>query len=157
MDLHIDRRQAAVATCIAAGTPTGIAEQRLADCDELFAVFQEGEEEDLASLLDDVGYFDVEVALDQRGSAIADCLYRAVAVATAVDGFPSGAAYSLFRHLRGGRLVEAFILLIRVGHQRWAALPGFWTALLAATQLLGAQDAEGYAEARDRCMELARQ
>jgi hypothetical protein len=81
---------------------------------------------------------------------------RAIAATTAVSGFPSGAANSLAGHVRTGRLVEAFLLLVHVGQQRWLALPAFWSALVEATTLLGVQETAGYAEARDRCIELAR-
>ncbi|GGR04367.1 hypothetical protein GCM10010168_21760 [Actinoplanes ianthinogenes] len=125
---------AAIAVCVAAGSGRKEAVDRLGQFSGLWEALQPGEEADGVDLLIAHGYFEPDVALDDRQQAALAHLHAAL---QAVPGVPSGAAASLSTQLRTGRLVEARQQLERLGGQRWSDNTRFWTAMRQADEILG--------------------
>ncbi len=152
--LGVDRRQAAIAVCVAAGTPLDAAEARMAGFDGVWAGLAGGSAEAAGSLLELYGFFDVDVVLDDEQSTIASLLRQAMAT---VEYLPSGYANQMYRLLRTGGLREAFLSLEEMGGLRWQENRAFWDAMKQAAARLDSAhrlDSE-MAAARRRCEHLA--
>jgi hypothetical protein len=152
--LGTDRRQAAIAVCVAAGTPWDVAETRMAGFDGVWASLAGGSAEAAGGLLELYGYFDVDVTLDDQQTAIATFLRQAM---SAAEYLPSGYANQMYRLLRTGALREAFLSLEEMGGLRWNEHRAFWDGMRRAAALLDSADpidAE-LAAARHRCEQRA--
>jgi hypothetical protein len=150
VQLGTDRRLAAIAVCVAAGTPWEIAEERMASFDDIWTSLGSGTAEAAGGLLELYGYFDLEVELDHPRAVIASYLRQAMA---AVEYLPSGYANQMYRLLRTGKLREAFLSLEEMGAKRWSDNLPFWLGMTeAAVRLDSAEllDSE-VAAARRRC------
>jgi hypothetical protein len=150
VELGTERRLAAIAVCVANGTPWEAAEERMASFDEIWTYVGHGSAERAGGLLELYGYFDREVELTAEEAAIAMALRAAMG---AVEHVPSGFANQMSRLLRTGKLREALFCLEEVGAQRWPDRPSFWTYLTdAAVRLdsIAILDTE-LAELRRRC------
>jgi hypothetical protein len=152
--LGTDRRQAAIAVCVAAGTPWEVAENRMAGFDGVWASLASGSAGAAGSLLELYGYFDADVALDDEQNTIASFLREAMA---AVEYLPSGYANQMYRLLRTGQLREAFLSLEEMGGLRWQENRPFWNGLRqAAARLDSAHQLDSeVSAARRRCERLA--
>jgi hypothetical protein len=149
--LGIDRREAAVAVCVAAGTSSEVAEARMAGFDSMWASLSAGSAEVAGGLLELYGYFDQEVALNPEQNRIASDLHQAMA---AVEFMPSGYANQMHRLLRTGGLREAFLSLTEMGGLRWHDNVPFWRRMCDAAGRLDPLDDE-IAAARRRCEHFA--
>jgi hypothetical protein len=147
--IGIDRRQAAIAVCVALGTDRQTADQRAVEYDSLWPLLEPGEDEAAGELLADHGFFDVEVALDDAQNATASWLNQAFSAAGArLATYTTGH----FRRIRTGRLREAFLELESIGAQRDIRVPEFWQYLVQAAASLG-QTGDGEVDrARERCL-----
>ena len=147
-------QQAALAVCVAAGTPAEDAVARVSEFAELWPALDDTEPGSAGELLEGHGVFDVEVALDEVASQAASYLRQAI---SAAGWFPSGQANAIHRMLRTGRLVEALVALEEIGAKRWLDNRPFWAALVRAGDTLSdsLSDAPGLAEVRRRCFERA--
>jgi hypothetical protein len=145
----VDPTQAAVAVCVAAGSPGAEAERRLVEFDGLWELMEPGEEAEAADLLARQGYFEPDAVLDEQQQEIAA---RLQLVLTTVGGVPSGFAPTLFKYLRTGHLAKAFIQLEWLGSMRWKDNEDFWTAMCRVGEAFPDEDADLDA-ARLRCFE----
>ncbi len=127
--LGTDRRVAAIAVCVAAGTPWDLAEARMASFDDIWSSLAGGTAETAGGLLELYGYFDLEVELVDDRAAIASNLRQAMA---AVEYLPSGYANQMYRLLRTGRLREALLALEEIGADRWPDNRPFWLGMTEA-------------------------
>ena len=150
--LGIDRREAAVAVCVAVGTPWEAAEARMAGFDPMWASLSASSAEVAGGLLELYGYFDQEVVLDPDQNLTASHLQQAMA---AVEFLPSGYANQLHRLLRTGALKEAFLSLAEMGGLRWQDNVLFWHRMGEVAGRLDPLDDE-VAAARRRCEQFAR-
>jgi hypothetical protein len=153
--LGTDRRLAAIAVCVAAGTPWDVAEARMATFDDIWSNLGAASAETAGGLLELYGYFDVEIELSDDLAVIASYLRQALAAA---EYLPSGYANQMYRLLRTGRLRDALISLEDMGAKRWPDNLPFWLGLTeAASRLDSAQilDTE-LAAVRRRCEARAR-
>jgi hypothetical protein len=133
--LGTDRRQAAIAVCVAAGTTWEQAEARMAGFDGMWASLAHGSAEVAGGLLELYGYFDQDVVLDDQQNATASFLQQAMA---AVEFLPSGYANQMHRLLRTGQLREAFLSLEEMGDLRWQENHAFWHRMRQAAAGLDA-------------------
>lgn len=150
VDLGTERRLAAIAVCVANGTPWDVAEERMASFDEIWTYVGHGSAETAGGLLELYGYFDREVELTPDEVAVAGALRAAMG---AVEYVPSGFANQMYRLLRTGKLREALFCLEEVGAQRWPDRESFWISLTEAAVRLDAMtilDTE-VADLRRRC------
>jgi hypothetical protein len=76
------------------------------------------------------------------------------AALSTVSAVPSGYAVTLYTHLRTGRLAAAFLLMERLGSQRWAHNTPFWAAMCKAAEIL-VPDHNDLAEVHLRCRKRA--
>ena len=129
VELGTERRLAAIAVCVANGTPWEAAEERMASFDEIWRNLGNGSAEAAGGLLELYGYFDREVELNPDEAAIAFALRAAMG---AVEYLPSGFANQMYRMLRTGKLREALFCLEEVGAQRWPDRESFWVNLTEA-------------------------
>ena len=129
VELGTDRRLAAVAVCVANGTPWSVAESRMTSFDDVWSSLGGGPAETAGGLLELYGYFDREVELTPDEAPIAAALRTAMA---AVEYLPSGYANQMYRLLRTGDLREALFSLEEMGGQRWPENLPFWEALTEA-------------------------
>jgi len=129
VELGTERRLAAIAVCVANGTPWDAAEERMASFDEIWTYVGNGPAETAGGLLELYGYFDREVELTPDEAAIAFALRAAMG---AVEYVPSGFANQMYRLLRTGKLREALFALEELGAQRWPDHESFWTNLTEA-------------------------
>jgi hypothetical protein len=151
-----DRRLAAIAVCVANGTPWDVAEARMTSFDDVWASLGGGSAETAGGLLELYGYFDREVEPTPEEVPVAAALRAAMA---AVEYLPSGYANQMYRLLRTGRLREALLSLEEMGAQRWPDNRPFWLSLAdAAVRLDSASilDTE-IAAVRRRCESRALQ
>lgn len=153
--LGTERRLAAIAVCVAAGTPWEVAQDRMASFDDMWASLGNAPVETAGGLLELYGYFDVEVELTDEQAAVAAHLRQALA---AVAYLPSGYANQMYRLLRTGRLREALISLEDMGARRWVDNLPFWQAMSeAAVRLDSAEILDtDIAALRRRCEARAR-
>jgi hypothetical protein len=133
VELGTDRRIAAIAVCVANGTPWPVAESRMTSFDDVWASLGGGSAETAGGLLELYGYFDREVELGPDDAAIATALRQAM---SAVEYLPSGYANQMYRLLRTGRLREALFSLEEMGAQRWPDHGPFWSSLTEAAARL---------------------
>jgi hypothetical protein len=155
VELGTERRLAAIAVCVANGTPWDVAEARMTSFDDVWASLGGGSAETAGGLLELYGYFDREVELTPDEAPIAAALRQAMG---AVEYLPSGYANQMYRLLRTGRLREALFSLEDMGAQRWPENRPFWIDLTdAAVRLDSAAilDTE-LAAVRRRCEDRAR-
>jgi hypothetical protein len=124
-----DRRRAAIAVCVAGGTPLEEAERRMLAYDDIWPLLEDGEDAAAGDLLELHGYFDLEVALDEGQNATVSLLQQALAGA---GSMPNGYAIGIGRLLRTGRLGEAFASLRSTGRDRWPENEAFWGLLAQA-------------------------
>ena len=129
VELGTERRLAAIAVCVANGTPWAAAEERMASFDEIWTYLGNGPAETAGGLLELYGFFDREVELTPGETAIAYALRAAMG---AVEYVPSGFANQMSRLLRTGKLREALFALEELGAQRWPDHEAFWTNLTDA-------------------------
>jgi hypothetical protein len=148
--IGIDRRQAAVAVCVALGTDRGTAERRALEFDSLWPLLEPGDDEAAGDLLADHGFFDVEVKLTDAQNTTASWLNQAFSAAGARLATHTTAH---FRRIRTGRLREAFLELESIGQQRDIRVPDFWQYLVQAADSLGLAANDEVAQARRRCVE----
>ncbi|WP_027344189.1 hypothetical protein [Hamadaea tsunoensis] len=141
--------EAAVAVCVAAGSPRADAERRLEEFDGLWDLMEVGEEADAADVLARHGYFEPDATLSNDQQEIVALLHT---VLTTVKGVPSGYAVTLFKDLRTGRLVKAFLQLEWLGGIRWKENREFWIAMCRAGEAFADDDA-ALDSARQRCLE----
>jgi hypothetical protein len=155
VEVGADRRLAAIIVCVAAGTPWGVAEARMADFDDIWASLSSGPAEAAGGLLELYGYFDVEIELPPDRAVIASHLRQAM---TAAGYLPSGYANQMYRLLRTGRLREALLSLEEMGAARWLENEPFWLAMVeAAVRLDSAEILDTQlAAVRRRCESRAR-
>jgi hypothetical protein len=147
--IGIDRRQAAIAVCVALGTDRVTAEQRALEYDRLWPLLEPGEDEAAGELLADHGFFDVEVELDDAQNTTASWLNQAFSAAGArLATHTTGH----FRRIRTGRLREGFLELESIGHQRDSGVPEFWEHLVQAADSLGLPGDSEVQAARRRCV-----
>jgi hypothetical protein len=122
----------------------------MAGFDYLWASLASGSGETAGGLLEQYGFFDLEVVLTPDQLVVADAVRAAMAE---VDYVPHGLANQVHRQLRTGRLREALLALVDLGARQWSDNRPFWAALLPAAvrldraELLDAQ----VAAARRRC------
>jgi hypothetical protein len=153
VEIGVEPRRAAVAVCVAAGSPAEAAEQRVRDFDDVWLVLEPGDTDAGGPLLEMHGFFDVEVVLNDAQNVTASRLRQAVAVA---GWLPSGSAHAVFRQLRTGKLREALLYLEDLGARRWPDNSAFWANLVRAADSLGVDD-PSVQELLRRCAErLAR-
>jgi hypothetical protein len=153
--LGTDRRLAAIAVCVAAGTAWDVAEARMASFDDIWASLSGGSAETAGGLLELYGYFDLEVELDDHQAAVAGHLREAMAAA---EYLPSGYANQMYRLLRTARLREALFSLEEMGAARWPDNLAFWREMAEAAVRLDSAailDTE-LAAVRHRCESRAR-
>ena len=129
VELGTERRLAAIAVCVANGTPWEVAEERMVSYDDIWTNLGNGSAETAGGLLELYGYFDREVELTADEAAIAFALRAAMG---AVEYLPSGFANQMYRMLRTGKLREALFCLEEVGAQRWPDRESFWVNLTEA-------------------------
>ncbi|MBX6750884.1 MAG: hypothetical protein IRY85_14630 [Micromonosporaceae bacterium] len=129
VELGTERRLAAIAVCVANGTPWDVAEERMVSFDDIWTNLGNGSAETAGGLLELYGYFDREVELTPDEAAIAFALRAAMG---AVEYLPSGFANQMYRLLRTGKLREALFCLEEVGAQRWPDRESFWVNLTEA-------------------------
>lgn len=129
VELGTERRLAAIAVCVANGTPWDVAEERMVSFDDIWTNLGNGSAETAGGLLELYGYFDREVELTPDESAIAFALRAAMG---AVEYLPSGFANQMYRLLRTGKLREALFSLEEIGAQRWPDREAFWVNLTEA-------------------------
>lgn len=128
--LGTDRRLAAIAVCVANGTPWDVAEERMVSFDDVWkSLGPASPAETAGGLLELYGYFDREVELTAEEEAVAAGLRAAM---TAAEYLPSGYANQMYRLLRTGRLREALFSLEEMGAQRWPDNRAFWLGLTDA-------------------------
>ncbi|WP_328786846.1 hypothetical protein [Streptomyces sp. NBC_00273] len=137
-----------LAVCSALGVPRTDAEARLREVEPLFAEYEAGEEDLVATLLVFGHVFIVDRVLDEHEEHIRNLLGAA---AGASGGYPGG----LFAWFRTGELTKIFLYfaLPRFRARRGSA-PDFWAALIAAGELLASEDGPDQAEVRaglERC------
>lgn len=132
-------RVAAIAVCVAAGTPRADAEKRWAtDGEPLVAEIRDGEGALLGEILEMAGFFDFHRTLDEHELQIRHELDQAFAAA---GRWRSGVAHSLIRQLETGRFVDALASMTAHGPRRGVPTPStYWTHLLAAANLLTSSD-----------------
>ena len=147
--IGIDRRQAAIAVCVALGTDRGTAQQRALQYDSLWPLLEPGEDEAAGELLADHGFFDVEVELNDAQNTIASWLNQAFSAAGARLATHTTAH---FRRIRTGRLREAFLELESIGARRDIRVPEFWQHLVQAADSLGPTGDDEVDRARERCL-----
>ncbi len=150
--LGTDRRLAAIAVCVAIGTPWDAAEARMAGFDTMWASLEASKPEVAGGLLELYGYFDAEVVLDPEQNLTASNLRQAMST---VEFLPSGYANQMYRLLRTGALREAFLSLVEMGGLRWQDNVPFWFGLREAARRLDPLDDEVTAALR-RCEQYAR-
>jgi hypothetical protein len=145
----VDPRRAAIAVCVAAGSPRSQAELRLQMVDGIWELVEPGEEDLIAEALDAHGYFEPDAVLTEREHAIVANLNAAW---IASGGIPSGYAVGISRDMRTGRLAQAFVRLEALGAVRWTSNTEFWTAMCRAADHMLDNDSAVDA-ARQRCFE----
>jgi hypothetical protein len=150
--LGTDRRLAAIAVCVAAGTPWDAAVARMTGFDTMWTSLEASRAEVAGGLLELYGYFDPEVVLDSEQNLTASFLRQAM---SAVEFLPSGYANQMYRLLRTGALQEAFLSLAEMGDLRWQDNVPFWRCLRQAARRLDPLDDE-VAAAQRRCDQHAR-
>jgi hypothetical protein len=143
-----DLREAAIAVCVAAGTPRADAEGRWGDgCEQLLAEIHDGEEAIFGEILEMTGFFDFHRPLDEREQHVRRELRQAMATALPL---PSGYAHLLGRTLQTGRLARAFIKMTTLPLTDATA---YWAHLLAAADLLAGSEDDRF----ESCVNLCRQ
>ncbi|MEU9159645.1 hypothetical protein AB0D29_05070 [Streptomyces sp. NPDC048424] len=135
-----DWEASALVVCLALGVPRTDAETRIREARPLFEEFAVGEDDLVASVLAFVDVFVVDRVLDAHQERIRDLLGTA---AGARGGFPG----SLLAWFRSGELTNVFVYFARTRFRDGrGSPPGFWAAMVAAGELLVAEDGPGRAE-----------
>ncbi|MEV6969096.1 hypothetical protein AB0M47_28670 [Hamadaea sp. NPDC051192] len=143
--------EAAVAVCVAAGSPRADAQRRLEAFEGLWDAIEPGEEAEAADVLAVHGYFEPDATLSKDQQEIAA---RLRVVLTTIEGVPGGYAVTLWKDLRTGRLKNAFLQMESLGSVRWKENKAFWIAMCQAGEAFTDDDV-GLGAARRRCRERA--
>ncbi|MFH8382667.1 hypothetical protein ACH4E7_17210 [Kitasatospora sp. NPDC018058] len=133
-----------VDAALAVGSALGIEEpelrQRLGGEPQVASEFRPGEEDLYAEVLVEMGVFDVPKRLDAREEVIAEHLRAAL---RAQGGLGGGYFHNLQRAFVKGELARVFRSLTRFGPRAGRGRPAeFWTALIAAGELLDPADGD---------------
>ncbi len=110
-----------------------------------------GDEYRAGDFLENHGYYDHELSLNEEQTRVLGLLQDAI---VAVPGWPSGLAVGLSRSLRLGRFADAVVVMEMLGAQRFAADRNFWIRLSRAANAVTATQ-ETFLAARERCFRRA--